>query len=306
MRALQEERHALARRRRASAGGLVFDLGHGPGGNPAAGTIISNQAAASYTDGQGVDRVSQSNAVETLVLPKAAFSLASDNTKQASPGSTVYFTHTLTNTGNAADTFKITVDKPANTVGSPASTCDIYIDEDGNGLPDSNTPIGACGTPFTTTSVLAGGLYRFVIGATVNGQASTGDEATIAVHAKSVTDPAATGARAEHGHAANRQRRGVQREQIVQQILRPDGFGDHLYLHHRQHRQRGRRSDHHRRARQRPHRGSALRVGLGHLVQRPGRADGRIGRRRRATATAARSTTRRPPRRPSRATWWSS
>ena len=52
---------------------------------PAAGTIISNQAAASYTDGQGVDRVSQSNAVETLVLPKAAFSLASDNTKQASP-----------------------------------------------------------------------------------------------------------------------------------------------------------------------------------------------------------------------------
>ena len=161
---------------------------------PAAGTIISNQAAASYTDGQGVDRVSQSNAVETLVLPKAAFSLASDNTKQASPGSTVYFTHTLTNTGNAADTFKITVDKPANTVGSPASTCDIYIDEDGNGLPDSNTPIGACGTPFTTTSVLAGGLYRFVIGATVNGQASTGDEATIAVHAKSVTDPAATGA----------------------------------------------------------------------------------------------------------------
>ena len=100
----------------------------------------------------------------------------------------MYFTHTLTNTGNAADTFKITVDKPANTVGSPASTCDIYIDEDGNGLPDSNTPIGACGTPFTTTSVLAGGLYRFVIGATVNGQASTGDEATIAVHAKSVTD----------------------------------------------------------------------------------------------------------------------
>ena len=49
---------------------------------PAAGTIISNQAAASYTDGQGVDRVSQSNAVETLVLPKAAFSLASDNTSR--------------------------------------------------------------------------------------------------------------------------------------------------------------------------------------------------------------------------------
>ena len=136
----QEERHALARRRRASAGGLVFDLGHGPGGNPAAGTIISNQAAASYTDGQGVDRVSQSNAVDPWCCLAAAFSLASDNTKQASPGSTVYFTHTLTNTGNAADTFKITVDKPANTVGSPASTCDIYIDEDGNGLPDSNTP----------------------------------------------------------------------------------------------------------------------------------------------------------------------
>ena len=36
---------------------------------PAAGTIISNQAAASYTDGRGIDRVSQSNAVETLVRP---------------------------------------------------------------------------------------------------------------------------------------------------------------------------------------------------------------------------------------------
>ena len=40
----------------------------------------------------------------------------------------------------------------------------------------------------------AGGVYRFVIGATVNGQAATGDEATITVNAKSVNDPAATGA----------------------------------------------------------------------------------------------------------------
>ena len=107
------------------------------------------------------------------MLPKAAFSLASDNTKQAAP---VCFSHALTNTGNAADQFKITVDKPANTVGSPASTCDIYIDEDGNGLPDSNTSIGTC-KPFNTASVQAGGVYRFVIGATVNGQAATGDEA---------------------------------------------------------------------------------------------------------------------------------
>ena len=132
---------------------------------PAAGTIISNQAAAS-TDGQGIDRVSQSNAVETLVLPRPRSAWPATTPSRPRPAHRV-LSHALTNTGNAADQFKITVDKPANTVGSPASTCDIYIDEDGNGLPDSNTSIGTCGKPFNTASVQAGGVYRFVIGATV-------------------------------------------------------------------------------------------------------------------------------------------
>ena len=147
MRALPKKSATLARRCRAGAGGMVMTSGIA---QAAPGRRHDHQQPGSrvYTDGQGIDRVSQSNAVETLVLPKAAFSLASDNTKQAAPGSTVYFSHALTNTGNAADQFKITVDKPANTVGSPASTCDIYIDEDGNGLPDSNTSIGTCGKPF--------------------------------------------------------------------------------------------------------------------------------------------------------------
>ena len=82
---------------------MVIDLGHRPGGGPAAGTIISNQAAASYRRPGASTAYRNPTRSRPWCCPKAAFSLASDNTKQAAPGSTVYFSHALTNTGNAAD-----------------------------------------------------------------------------------------------------------------------------------------------------------------------------------------------------------
>ena len=77
----------------------------------------------------------------------------------------------------------------------------------------------------------------FVIGATVNGQASTGDEATITVNAKSVNDPAATGApeNTDTLQVANGAAFNVNKSANLSSG--PTG-GDHLYLHHRQHRQR--------------------------------------------------------------------
>jgi len=76
---------------------------------PVAGTVIGNQAAATYTDGSNAPRTATSNTVNTTVQQVAAFTLVTDQYKQVAPGGTVYFGHTLTNNGNGADTFPLTL-----------------------------------------------------------------------------------------------------------------------------------------------------------------------------------------------------
>jgi trimeric autotransporter adhesin len=61
---------------------------------PAAGTWISNQAAATYTDAaSGLAVTLTSNTVETRVSQVSALVLASTQSRLGSPGSTLYFPH---------------------------------------------------------------------------------------------------------------------------------------------------------------------------------------------------------------------
>ena len=72
-----------------------------------AGTVINNQASASYRDTLGVRRIATSNVVETLIRQVAAFELSQDQRKPGSAGREVFFAHTLTcllYTSDAADT----------------------------------------------------------------------------------------------------------------------------------------------------------------------------------------------------------
>ena len=69
-----------------------------------AGTVINNQASASYLDTLGVRRIATSNVVETLIRQVAAFELSLDQRKPGSAGQEVFFTHTLINTGTVSYT----------------------------------------------------------------------------------------------------------------------------------------------------------------------------------------------------------
>ncbi len=142
---------------------------------PPAGSTIGNQATASYTDSTGAPRTTTSNLVQTTVAQVNAFTLTQDQTKSVAPGGTVYFPHTITNTGNGPDTYSLAVaDGTAGngvssvtcTGGTPGAAtpagCNVFVypDADGDGVPDSNVFLtGSALTP----SVAAGGTYKFIV-----------------------------------------------------------------------------------------------------------------------------------------------
>ena len=136
---------------------------------PPAGTSIGNQASAAFNDALGnAQPPVTSNTVATTVLQVASFTLTADQTKLGAPGTQVYFPHTLTNTGNGTDTFTLAV---ANLAGGTFdfSSVAIYIDANGDGIPDNAISITTSGP------VAAGSVFRFVAvgvvpGAAVNGQ----------------------------------------------------------------------------------------------------------------------------------------
>jgi uncharacterized repeat protein (TIGR01451 family) len=151
---------------------------------PAAGSIIGNQATASYTDGAGTSRTTTSNLVETVVAQKAGFTLTADQTKPTTPGSTVYFPHTLTNTGNGPDTLTISTTNPVGNGTFQFTNVVVYADANGDGVPDNFTPI-------TTTPLLAAGqAYNVVIAGVVPSTATAGQTDSLTITTSSTFDPA--------------------------------------------------------------------------------------------------------------------
>lgn len=137
-----------------------------------AGTSIGNQASATYTDGSGVSRTVTSNTVQTVVQQVASLTLTANGAKTSSIGSTVYYPHTLTNTGNGTDTFALTV---ANVGGSAFSMTGLalYLDN-GSGQPT--------GSPITSTGALAAGAtFKFIVAATVPSTATSGQTNALTV-----------------------------------------------------------------------------------------------------------------------------
>ena len=141
---------------------------------PLAGTSIGNQASATYTDASAVTRTATSNTVQTIVQQVAAVTLTSAQTKTGAPGGTVYFPHTLTNTGNGSDTFTL-----GTAVGGTVTltSINIYPDANGDGVPDNFTPITSTG------ALAAGGVFRFIVAATIPGTATNGSTGTVTVTA---------------------------------------------------------------------------------------------------------------------------
>ncbi len=149
---------------------------------PPAGTPIGNQASASYSDSSGTTRTVTSNTVQTIVQQVGALTETASQNKTASPGSTIAYPHTLTNTGNGTDTFALTT--PSNSGGFTLGSVAIYADN-GSGQPT--------GSPITSTGALASGaVFRYVVTATVPLTAIAAQTNTLTVTATSGFDATKT------------------------------------------------------------------------------------------------------------------
>ena len=174
---------------------------------PPPGTIISNTAFMTYTSTvadpgdaalgkppypAGTRINIPSNTVEVIILRVSAFTLTSSQARFSAPNTTVYFYHTLTNTGNAADTFDLSAISP----GASCATCAawvfpvaLYADmTPADGLPDNNTAITSTG------SLAPGQTFTFVAAGTVPVAAVSGDDKAINVRAAGNAAAAAAGA----------------------------------------------------------------------------------------------------------------
>lgn len=143
---------------------------------PLAGTVISNQAAATYTDGSSIQRIATSNTVTTIVQQVSALTLTANQTQTAGVGAPVNFPHTLTNTGNGPDSYNLTATPVATGV---LSTPTYYIDANCDGVADNGTAITSI------NNVAAGAAVCFVATTAVSGTAAAGSTGTISVTATS-------------------------------------------------------------------------------------------------------------------------
>lgn len=169
--------------------GVVFTLASTvASAAPPAGTIIGNQATATYNDATATPRTATSNLVQTTVSQVKSFTLTANGARTAAPGQTVYYPHTITNTGNGADTYALNAPTSTNfaAAAAPHASLQYFIDANGDGVPDNATPIS------TTGPVAAGGIFRFVVAGTVPVSAANGNTADITVSVSDTTPTTAT------------------------------------------------------------------------------------------------------------------
>ena len=151
---------------------------------PPAGTSIQNVAAATFVNSGGPQALA-SNTVQITVGQVASFTLTASQTRTAVPGSTVFFPHTLTNTGNGADTFDLSFINDAGTFNFTSIV--LHVDADGNGVPDNLVAITSTG------SIASGAQFRFVVAAVVPAGAIAGQTDQLTVRASGNAAAATTG-----------------------------------------------------------------------------------------------------------------
>ncbi|MGJ3255295.1 MAG: hypothetical protein ACFE0K_03135, partial [Alcanivorax sp.] len=151
---------------------------------PQAGSVISNQASASFRAcvDDGCAQLAEvqsvtSNLVETRVLAVPSLSLESAQLKPGASGSPVSFPHRLSNTGNGPDRYTLCVD---NLAGAGIDAWRVYADTNNDGQADAGNLLfddasaDANGCWNTLTPVVdAGDSFDFVVEAVPLGSLGT-------------------------------------------------------------------------------------------------------------------------------------
>lgn len=154
---------------------LLSLMGLATAQTPQANAQIGNQASATYTDASNISRTATSNTVNTTVSQVAALDLTAPGAKNANQGAQVVYPHTLSNTGNGADTFNLSA---AASAGFTHTGIAIYADANGDGIADNAINLTSAAIPY-------GGTFTFVVVATVPASAATNSTGTITVTATS-------------------------------------------------------------------------------------------------------------------------
>ena len=172
-------KHQTTFLRSVSAVALTAVIGTVAFAAPEAGSVIGNQAVATYTNAAGDTITVTSNTVETVVQQVAGVTLTSDNTETIAPGGKAFLPHIITNDGNGPDAFALTAFE-TNSGTLDTSQLVFYPDANMDGVADSATPL-------TETPTLAPGeQFGIVIEASVASTATGSD--TITVTAASTLD----------------------------------------------------------------------------------------------------------------------
>jgi uncharacterized repeat protein (TIGR01451 family) len=150
----------------------LFAVAHGAMAATAAGTSITNQATATYIDSALQSKTATSNTVVTVVQQVASLTMPAGSAKSAAAGTQVVYPHSVTNTGNGADTFSLSA---ANSGAFTMTNVVFYADANGDGVADNATPITSTG------SLPAGGTFGFVAVGTLPGGIANGTTNAIVV-----------------------------------------------------------------------------------------------------------------------------
>jgi uncharacterized repeat protein (TIGR01451 family) len=100
---------------------------------PNAGSVIENQAIATYLDERGVVKTMLSNSVTVIVAKVCAATLDFPRTLEATPGQTLWLVQQLTHQGNSESRYNLTL---SNLQGELVSSR-IWLDSNANGLQDA-------------------------------------------------------------------------------------------------------------------------------------------------------------------------
>jgi len=125
------------------------------------GTLITNQASASFADANGNNFTSLSNTTTVTVTSVYTVSVTAPPDASGGSNTVAYYPYTVTNTGNDNNTFTLTAATGASLPNS--WTAAIYLDANGDGVHQA----GETTVTGSTGVLIPNGTYRFFVAVSI-------------------------------------------------------------------------------------------------------------------------------------------